>query len=84
MGLYTAGRFGDTFLTIFEVRGLAYPSDQLLATTARGVGASRGDLPCVKVPLSDWALKYTSTIWHQPPGRVTLNISAMYCRHLLE
>lgn len=32
-------------------------------------------LPRDNEPLSDCALKYTSTIWHQPPGRVARYMS---------
>jgi hypothetical protein len=37
--------------------------------------------PSVRLPLSDCTFKYNSTIWHQPPGRVTRSISRMYCVH---
>lgn len=44
---------------------------------ATSVGGKLESILSVKVPLSDWALKYISTIWHHPPGRKTRRMSAI-------
>lgn len=61
-GLYTAVDFGDIVSTIFGAHDLSRPSVSISLAIGHPRPPASLNLPCVKVPLSDWALKYTSTI----------------------
>jgi hypothetical protein len=65
-GLSWAGRFGGTPSTIQIEHALQRSSEK-----GRLEHAVNPDLPSVRDPLSDCALKYISTIWHHPRGRRT-------------
>lgn len=67
-GLLEAVKVADSTETILIKRdlapsaGLVYVLDQLTSPFYS---------PFLNVPLSDWAFRYSSTIWHQPPGLIT-------------
>lgn len=70
--------FREKESSIVVVHGL-FSRQQLVSAPRPGKGPG----PVVKLPLSDWILKYSSTIWHHPPALVTRNISRRYCDHIL-
>ncbi len=69
-GLYTAERFACNSGTILVMHGLI-----ARVSTCKREKNRLASVLDVRVPLSDWALKYISTVCNHPPGRRTRRMS---------